>query len=68
MLDELKYQLSLKRWNYNYGLHDWFFPEDVVRHSKKFKYMCRRLYSLGLLERDTGSPFGYTYRIPLDKL
>jgi len=43
----------------------WFFPSDLIPLSSSFKYQCKKLYGLGLLERegDANSRWGYSYRI-----
>ena len=66
MLADVERRLAIPRWNMNFKSHDWFFPNDVAPHSSKFKYMCKKLHGLGMLERNGGGSnrWGYTYRVP----
>ena len=42
----------------------WFFPSDIIPHSAKFKYACKKYHHLGKLERFGNSKdrWGYMYR------
>lgn len=65
MLQEVKDALEIKRWGYSFTPHQWFRPDDVMPHSPSFKYICKKLHGLGLLERrPTSGRWGYFYRVP----
>jgi len=66
MLEEVKKRLTEKHWNYSFKPHSWFFPSDAAPHDASFKYKCKRLYKLGLLERrgDSNARWGFSYRVP----
>lgn len=62
---EIKRRLTAKYWNMSFTLDDWFFPGDLSPHSARFKYMCKKLYALGLLERtESYGRWGWRYHIP----
>ena len=66
MLKDVQESLAIRRRTYNYEPHDWFFPSDVHPHSNSFKYQCKKLHTLGMLERSAGfGRWGYTYRVPI---
>jgi len=68
MLEIVKQRLTVIHWNYSFKPHDWFFPNDVAPHSNSFKYKCKKLYSLRMLERqgDNTNRWGYQYRVPVE--
>lgn len=43
----------------------WFFPSDLIPHSAKLKYACKKLTEKGLMEKrgDSSDRWGYAYRI-----
>jgi len=61
--DDFK-MIVLKNSNY-IGDDGWFFPGDIVPHSTKFKYACKKYYKDGLLDRmgDSSDRWGYQYKI-----
>jgi len=64
----VKGMLSRKFWNpKHYEPNDWFFPSDLA-NSPQFKYKCKKLYEVGLLERrgDENDRWGYQYRVKGD--
>lgn len=67
ILADVVRSLAIPKWNYSFEPNDWFFPSDVRPHSSTFKYRCKKLHALGLLERDGDSPsrWGFRYRAPL---
>lgn len=65
MMAGVRRRLTAKYWNMSFTLDDWFFPNDLSPHNARFKYMCKKLYGLGLLERtDSAGRWGYKYHIP----
>ena len=64
MFKDVKERLTVIHRNYRFKPHDWFRPDDVAPHSLHFKYICKRLYSLGLLEGCRGDRWGWSYRVP----
>ena len=64
MLEEIKRSLAGEFWNHSYMPTDWFFPSDVSPHDSSFKYLCKRLHEIGLLNR-SGNPgrWGYRYQV-----
>ena len=48
---------------YNYDIDPWFFVADLIPHSPKLQYSCRKLYERGLLDRNERCGYGYQYRI-----
>lgn len=67
MIAEVERKLTAKYWNMSFTLDSWFFPSDLCPHSLAFKYRCKKLYELGLLERqgDGRARWGYRYHIPM---
>jgi len=65
MLEEVKRRLTLTYWNYSFKPTEWFFPSDVTPYSNSFKYKCKKLHALGMLERqgDGTARWGYRYRV-----
>lgn len=64
-LENIKRLLAIPRWNYSFEQNDWFFPSDLLPHSTRIKYVCKKLYEVGLLERTDGyGRWGYRYRVP----
>lgn len=66
MMAEVKERLTAEYWSMSFTLDSWFFPGDLYPHSTAFRYKCKKLYELGLLERqgDWGARWGYRYHIP----
>jgi len=66
ILEEVIRKLARTYWNYNFKPNEWFFPSDVSPHSTSFKYKCKKLHALGMLERqgDSSDRWGYRYRVP----
>ncbi len=63
-LSEIQRLLLIPRWNYSFELDSWFFPNDLLPHSTRLKYVCRELHKHGLLERDDGcGRWGYRYKL-----
>jgi len=66
MLEEIQRRLAIPTWSYSFTPHAWFFPNDVAPHSASFKYRCKKLHALGLLERsESYGRWGYRYRVPI---
>lgn len=68
MMAEVRRRLTAKYWNMSFTLDDWFFPNDLSSYDARFKYVCKKLYGLGLLERQPpdgwAGRWGYQYHIP----
>ena len=62
MIAQIKRLMDISHYNYEGG---WFFPSDLTPFSNSLKYQCRKLYGLGLLERqgDASDRWGYSYKI-----
>jgi len=70
----MKYELSdiveLMKKSKFYGpdkVGEWFFPSDLIPHSRALKDSCKKLHARGLLDRcgSSGGGYGYSYRIKL---
>ena len=65
MMEEVRRLLTKEYWNMSFTLDSWFFPSDLIPFSTVFKYKCKKLFKLGLLERSNGAGrWGYRYHIP----
>jgi len=65
MMAEVRHCLIRKYWNMSFTLDSWFFPSDLHPYDASFKYRCKKLYELGLLERDNSAGrWGWRYHIP----
>ena len=62
MIAQIKRLMAISHYPFNDG---WFMPSDLIPFSSSLKYQCRKLYGLGLLERqgDTSNRWGYSYKI-----
>jgi len=60
----MKYDLDFIK-NHTEG---WFFPSDVIPHSRGFKYACQKFYRLGFLERrgNKSDRWGYQYKVSVN--
>ena len=65
MMAEVKHKLTREYWNMSFTLDSHFFPSDLSPFDTGFKYKCKKLHELGLLERDDNpGRWGYRYHIP----
>ena len=62
MITRIQHLMDISRYRFANG---WFFPSDLVPFSNSLKYQCKKLYGLGLLERngDASARWGYSYKI-----
>lgn len=61
-LEDIKKLLSSSK--HKYKEDSWFFPNDLIPHSQKLKYACKKLAENGKIERrDDYGRWGYMYRL-----
>ena len=65
MMAQVRRYLTRKYWSMSFTLDSWFFPSDLSPFDAGFKYRCKKLYEMGLLERSASAGRrGYRYHIP----
>ena len=61
---EIRRLLLTPRWSYSLQVDSWFFPNDLLPHSTRLKYVCKELHKHSLLDRDAAcGRWGYRYKI-----
>lgn len=63
-LDEIKRLVK----KYNNRMDGYFFPTDIIPHSRKLRYACNKYYKQGLLIRrgEQDDRWGYMYKLKDD--